>query len=276
MPDQEECFVIMPISDQPGYDAGHFQRVYDDIHKVAIERAGFKPIRSDEVLQTNMIHLDILQRLLKSPLVFCDISGLNPNVFFELGLRQAFDKPVVIVQELGTPKIFDITPLRYREYRRALKYREVLEDQESIHQVINATIAACKTGDGGNSLVKLLSLEAPARMPDASENDTKSILQILISSQNELRNEINSLRLTRNVYPDQISLTRSNFIDEKRIEIEGIFKANQQKELLWRYQELVSKLDQIRSGNVEENKHLNRSIVQAEIDAVVQKLAGLS
>ena len=41
-------------------------------------------------------------------------------------LRQAFDKPTVLVQEVGTEKIFDIAPLRYTEYRRELKYREVL------------------------------------------------------------------------------------------------------------------------------------------------------
>ena len=107
---QPECFVIMPIGDSDGYDKGHFSKVYEDIFKPACEKSNFKPVRADEVKQTNLIHLDILQKLIDSPMAICDLSSRNPNVLFELGLRQAFDKPTVLVQENGTPKIFDIGP----------------------------------------------------------------------------------------------------------------------------------------------------------------------
>ena len=50
--DQKECFVIMPISDAEGYDKGHFTRVYYDIIKPAVESAGHKPIRADEVVSS--------------------------------------------------------------------------------------------------------------------------------------------------------------------------------------------------------------------------------
>lgn len=49
---------------------------------------------------------------------------------FELGIRQAIDKPVVLIQEKGTQKIFDIVPLRYLEYSKDMKYHEVLESQK--------------------------------------------------------------------------------------------------------------------------------------------------
>ena len=55
--DQKECFVIMPISDAEGYDKGHFTRVYYDIIKPAVESAGHKPIRADEVVSSNLIQL---------------------------------------------------------------------------------------------------------------------------------------------------------------------------------------------------------------------------
>ena len=81
----QECFVIMPISDCASYSPGHFTRVYQDIIKPACQLAGFRPIRADDVVQTNLIHLDILQKLLHSPMALCDLSSLNPNVLFELG-----------------------------------------------------------------------------------------------------------------------------------------------------------------------------------------------
>jgi hypothetical protein len=184
-----DCFVIMPISDTDGYEKGHFKRVYDDIFKIAIESSGFCPVRADEVLQTNFIHLDILQKLIESPIAICDVSSRNPNVLFELGLRQAFDKPTVLVQEVGTQKIFDIAPLRFTEYRKELKYREVLEDQVSICEAIKATKLATDNGDGINSLISLLSLSSPATLKDVTDKDSAKMFQIMMSEINELRTD---------------------------------------------------------------------------------------
>lgn len=188
------CFVIMPISDPDGYSTGHFQKVYEDIFKIAIEKAGFKPMRADDVRQTNFIHLDILQKLIDSPMALCDLSSRNPNVLFELGLRQAFDKPTVLVQEVDTPKIFDITPLRVTDYRRELKYREVLEDQISIAEAIIATKEATDKSDGMNSLIKLLSLTSPASLKDVTDKDSTKMFQILMNEISGIRTEMqNSL-----------------------------------------------------------------------------------
>ena len=115
--DNKECFVIMPLSEVEGYDKGHFQTVYEDLIKPAVENAGYNPMKADEVGKTNLIHLDILQRLMNAPIVICDLSTRNPNVLFELGVRQAFDKPVVLIQEKGTPKIFDISFAIFRVFK---------------------------------------------------------------------------------------------------------------------------------------------------------------
>lgn len=184
-----DCFIIMPIADQEGYDKGHFNKVYEDLFKVACNKSGFKAVRADEVKQTNLIHLDILQKLIESPMAICDLSNRNPNVLFELGLRQAFDKPTVLVQECGTPKIFDISPLRYTEYRKELKYREVLEDQDFIAEALSATKEATDKGEGINSIVSLLSLSSPASLKDVSDNDTAKMMQIIMSEMNDLRTD---------------------------------------------------------------------------------------
>jgi hypothetical protein len=104
------CFIVMPISDPDGYQPGHFQHVFEDLFVPACEKAGYQALRADQVRETNLIHLDVLQRILDSSMVLCDLSSRNPNVLFELGLRQAFDKPVALVQEVG--------PHRYSISRR--------------------------------------------------------------------------------------------------------------------------------------------------------------
>jgi hypothetical protein len=185
------CFILMPITDPEGYEKGHFRTVYEDIFRPACEKAGFMAVRADDVGQANLIHLDILQKLIDCPMALCDLSGQNSNALFELGLRQAFDKPVVLVQETGTPQIFDIAPLRYFEYRGNLQYRDVLEDQDKIANAIKLTQEASRTGQGVNSIVKLLSLTHPAALTRIGESDKDSAwLQIIMAELKSMRTEI--------------------------------------------------------------------------------------
>ncbi|MDQ3819600.1 MAG: hypothetical protein M3362_18245 [Acidobacteriota bacterium] len=189
--EQSECFVIMPISDPDGYEAGHFQRVYEDLFVPACERAGYRAVRADQVRQTNLIHLDVLQKIIDSPMALCDLSSRNPNVLFELGLRQAFDKPVVLVQEVGTAPIFDINPLRYTDYHREMLYRHVIEDQAKIAAAIMATKEDIGNKKSVNSIVKLLALTSPASLTSVPEGDKDTaLLQVIMKELSTIRSEI--------------------------------------------------------------------------------------
>lgn len=136
------CFVIMPFSDPDGYEKGHFRKIYDQILAPAIKDAGYTPHRVDEEVESTMIHGKLLHQLISAPMVLCDISSKNPNVLYELGIRHAFDKPVVLVQEEGQKHIFDISGLSTTEYRRFRRYDEVMEDRTNISNAIKRTAAA--------------------------------------------------------------------------------------------------------------------------------------
>ena len=185
----QECFVIMPISEDKQHGPEHFKRVYEDILKPACDKAGFKAVRADDVKKTSLIHLDILDRLLESPMAICDLSMRNPNVLFELGIRQAFDKPTVLIQEVDTPQIFDIAPLKYYTYRKSLMYREVLEDQIEIAKFLSETENAYKENKDTSSIVRFLSINKAAVIPDNS-NIGGEVASYVISEINELRKEL--------------------------------------------------------------------------------------
>lgn len=191
----EECFLIMPISDQPGYDPGHFTKVYEDIFKPACAAAGYAPTRADDSKQSNLIHLDILKRVVHSPMAICDLSGRNPNVLFELGLRQAFDKPTVLVKDYDTGDIFDIAPIRYTQYRKELRYREVLENQKEIADALRSTKGEIGKQGNVNSLIRLLELTAPATAHvDGKESDPRELFQILMAEMSQMRRELRDAR----------------------------------------------------------------------------------
>lgn len=194
-----ECFTIMPIADVDGYPPSHFKQVYDNIIVPGCEAANYKATRADEVKASNLIHLDILKKLIETPIAICDLSARNPNVLFELGIRQAFDKPVVLIQERGTPRIFDIAPLRYLEYSKDMKYHEVLRSQEELCDAIKATVTA--DGDQGNvnSIVKLLALDSPARIPELKGGKEHFAMEIMQAEMRDIRKMVEvSLYESRN------------------------------------------------------------------------------
>ncbi|HAT4111134.1 hypothetical protein ACV3R1_13435 [Clostridium perfringens] len=194
--EQLECFVIMPISNHKDYNDGHFNFVYEDIFKPAIQNAGFKPYRVDESKGCNVIHLEIIKKLIESPMAICDVSTRNPNVLYELGIRQAFDKPVILVGDDDPSKIFDIANINTYKYNRTLNYRSVLQDQEEISKRIKETFENHKNGIDSNSLIKILKIDAATKEVNPKEklNEKDMITMMyneLIALKKDLRKEVN-------------------------------------------------------------------------------------
>ena len=79
-----------------------FDRYYQEIYVPAIKEAGFEPVRGDELFHTGSVVEQIWEQIEKAKLLLADLSGKNPNVFYELGLAHAARKPVVFAAgELG-------------------------------------------------------------------------------------------------------------------------------------------------------------------------------
>jgi hypothetical protein len=175
----KKCFVIMPISEIDTYGPGHFKRVYEYIIKPACLKAGFIPIRADEVQQTNVIVIDILKKIIESDMVICDLSSKNPNVFYELGIRQAFGLPTVLIKDYSTGRVFDISSLRDFEYDENLRIDKVNEAVETISELLINTYQSYEGGAGDiNSLISLLNIPAAKKPQEISiTDDTRLILE---------------------------------------------------------------------------------------------------
>lgn len=249
---EKNCFIIMPIADVEGYPQGHFKHVYENIISPACELAGYKAQRADEVKASNLIHLDILNKLIEAPIAICDLSTRNPNVLFELGIRQAFDKPVVLIQEKGTPRIFDIAPLRYLEYSKEMRYHEVLRSQQELKESLQATAIA--DGDAGsvNSIVKLLALNNPAKIPDLKDGKEGLAFEIMQAEMRELRKMMEISLMDRNkasrrgsisaIEYDRISSLIEKISGNKRIPVEE--RMHQYHMLMREAEELMMRCDE--------------------------------
>lgn len=183
--DNKLCFVIMPIGELSTYPDKHFKHVYEDILAPAIIDAGYQPKRADDNKSSSIIHVDIIRDIINAPLAVCDLSSRNPNVLFELGIRQAFDLPVVLVQEEGTPRIFDISSINTIDYRRERIYHEVIEDRKNITEAI---IATRDESQGINSIIKLLEFNKAELNKKGELSEKDEMLLMMNSILNEVKN----------------------------------------------------------------------------------------
>lgn len=105
----------MPFG-QKRHELGHiidFDAVYKDMIAPAIAAANLEPIRADEERVGGAIHKPMFERLLLCEYAVADLTGANPNVYYELGVRHA-RRPhsTVLLFCEGTKLPFDIALLR--------------------------------------------------------------------------------------------------------------------------------------------------------------------
>ncbi len=200
--EKKRCFVIMPISDTEGYDKGHFNRVYEHLIKPACEKAGFDPIRADDTSKANVIMVDILQKILECDMALCDLSSRNPNVFYELGFRQAFNKKTILIKDIKTTMPFDISGIRTLTYNENLRIDEVKKTVPEIAKCITETF---ETDDKDiNSLLQLLSVEKPAILPEkvTLSQDSSMILNAIEELNNKFELISNNTKYTSICLPN--------------------------------------------------------------------------
>lgn len=177
-----KCFVMMPISDQGNYERGHFDKVYEQIFKPAIEAAGYEPYRVDENKISSSIIEKIFKAIIECDMALCDLSNRNPNVLYELGIRQAYNKPVVLVQDDETEKIFDIAGISTVYYKSNRLYENVISAKEKIEAAINSTREGKEM-----SLIQYINVASAEYTPEDNENNVNIMLKSILNQLSELK-----------------------------------------------------------------------------------------
>lgn len=140
------CGIVRPIGEMPGYPAQHWADVHDIVADTLIEK-GFDPRIVSDADAAGVIQGRIVKNLYDNALVVCDVSGKNPNVMFELGLRLAFDKPTIVIKDDLTDYSFDTSPIEHISYPRDLRYASMLEFKERLGRTALATVEAATKPD---------------------------------------------------------------------------------------------------------------------------------
>lgn len=104
--DGSSCFVMQPFG-------GHLGGYYESIFKPAIEQAGLAPVRADaDIFGTGKIMDQVWRGIRNATVLVAELTSKNPNVFYELGLAHALEKPVVLVSSNTDDVPFDLQHIR--------------------------------------------------------------------------------------------------------------------------------------------------------------------
>jgi len=115
------CFVLMPFDKK-------FIRIYSSYLKPTLIEHDWKCSRADEIYEPIEIMDLIWEQILRADLVIADLTGRNPNVFYELGCAHALDKSTVLITQSINDVPFDLRQRQLIEYSTTTQGYKKLTD----------------------------------------------------------------------------------------------------------------------------------------------------
>lgn len=109
MVDKPFAFVIMPFDSE-------FDPIYEELIRRVFVEVGYDVQRADDIESQQNILKDVVSAIHRSDLIVADLTSMNPNVFYELGLAHAFKKPVILITQSIEEVPFDLRSQRLLEY----------------------------------------------------------------------------------------------------------------------------------------------------------------
>lgn len=177
--DMKKCFVICPIGEEGSDIRANSDKLFKYIISPVCDMCDFAPVRVDKQNDANSIPQTIIELLETSDLVIADITGHNPNVFYEMGYRARTKKPMIHLRKKGEGLPFDVNAIRTFDYD--------LTDLDSVEEIkdrLKKTIESFTYTD---------SVEDSEESDTISDNATPSIIPILyqiLDTMGELKSEV--------------------------------------------------------------------------------------
>lgn len=132
-----KCFVVSPIGDEGTEIRRNADMLFKYIISPICEECGFEAVRVDKMNDFGSITDTIMDELRTADLVIADLTGKNPNVFYEIGFRNCLGKPAIHLKSKEETIPFDVSAIRTLEYD--LKDLDsVAEVKERLKQTINS------------------------------------------------------------------------------------------------------------------------------------------
>lgn len=115
----KSCFVLMPFKTD-------MQPIYNDHIKKVCKQLKINVTRADQIFSTNALMEDINKSVLNASVIIADLTGNNPNVFYETGICHALGKTVILItqEETAPSDLMHIKRIPYKFTPPSMKQLE--------------------------------------------------------------------------------------------------------------------------------------------------------
>lgn len=139
---QKFCFVVGPIGDDESEDRVHADWLLEDIIFPVFNEhySDFQVKRADKISDPGRIDTQVIDALLNADLVVADLTTLNPNAFYEIGIRHTIQKPIIHMHLEGQRIPFDIASFRSIKFSRKWP-RDIRAAREALREAVAAVLA---------------------------------------------------------------------------------------------------------------------------------------
>lgn len=199
---QRTCFVVAPFG-RTGSEARHSQQVLKHLVRKVLEPK-YKVVRADEIDDEGLITQQIIEHLLRDDIVIADLTGGNPNVFYEIAIRHAAKRPIVHLIRQDEKPPFDVADMRTIGF--------ALDDPDAVEEAqeeIKRKVAAIEESDyvaSPNPFSSALQVISMVTSPDPETKEQGEILRKLSQIGDEMQvmaRRVDDLAATRRV-PSQL------------------------------------------------------------------------
>ena len=131
--EKKNCFIIAPIGEEGSKERHRSDNILKYVISPALEKCDYKAIRADQISNPGIITSQIIEHLIDDSLVIADLTGQNPNVYYELAIRHFTNKPFIQIIESDEDIPFDIAGLRTINF----DYRDLESVDKCKTEIIN-------------------------------------------------------------------------------------------------------------------------------------------
>lgn len=209
---QKILFIISPIGGEDSPTRRYFNKVRRHIIDPVAKEMGYRTIRSDEIPRPGTITTQIINHLLKDDLVVADMTEKNPNVFYELAVRHAIRKPVLLMGAIGDRIPFDLAAQRVIFYD--LDPDNISKAKEELRRQISEVNSAKFIAD--SPIETAISFESTGQVTEESQmQEVLSILRNLSEKLSRIENDRS--RISDVTTPSRTRIGRAVLLSKKEV-----------------------------------------------------------
>lgn len=203
----KNCFIISPLGNDNSETRRKADGLINAVIKPVLKKLEFEAIAPHEIDTPGSITKQVIKHLLEDALVIANLTDLNPNVMYELAVRHAKRKPVIVLANRETKLPFDIAT------ERTIFFDDDMAGVELLKPKLEKAIEeALKEEEPDNPIYRVIKSQV---IQEVSAPD--DIQSYIINRLDEISAQINHIRKDSNKYEE----TKNLNIDFDIVDTEG-------------------------------------------------------